>query len=273
MSARDEDPGFAVRLAAWEVIRHGGHAPLRELDRAADYHDLDARDRALLRQLLATTYRRLGTLRALVDHFARRKPKPELATCLHLGLAQIFFLDRVPDHAAVSTTVDATNAVLDIGRGRFVNAVLRSAIRARCEGQSGDPRRDIPLTNWHLDEPFLRDPEESPFLWVEDALSMPSSLAKTWNNRFGDERMRRMATDALSEPPLSVQVTGDDPESVLIELQIEDLEPLAVDGSSLLFEPSATGAVVESESFQRGEITIQGGTANRAARLVEAQEA
>ncbi|QDU64954.1 transcription antitermination factor NusB [Engelhardtia mirabilis] len=273
MTRRDDDPGFKVRLAAWEVMRYGGTAPLRELNRIAAQHELEDRDRALLRNLVATTYRRLGTLRALVDQFAQRKPKPEVATALHLGLAQLFFLDRVPDHAAVSSTVDATNAVLDIARGRFVNAVLRSAIRARREGHCGDPRRDIPLTNWHLDEPFMRDPQgANPLLWVTDALSIPSSLAKAWANRFGDETMRRLATDALREPPLSVQVLDEDLESVLIELQTDDLEPLAVGGHSLLFAPEATGAIVASDLFQRGAITIQGATAARAAALVGAAE-
>lgn len=260
-----------VRLAAWACLRSNAAVPLRELDWIADEFELERRDRALARRIVTTVFRRLGTLRALTQVFAPRRPKPDLAAFVHIGLAQILFLDRVPDHAAVGETVAAANRALDMPRGRFVNAVLRRAIRERCEGASGDPTRDLPLVPWHLAEPFARTPEEHPFLWYEDALSCPSRLAKAWDNRYGAERTRRLAEVSLIEPPISVRVVDGDLDSLAIELDLEDLHPLATSGRTMLFEHNATEALIASEAFGEGRITIQGGTATRAAELVEAQ--
>jgi hypothetical protein len=74
-----------------------------------------------------------------------------------------------------------------------VNAVLRSALRVRASGTSGDPRRDFPLRDVHLTVPVFHDPREHPLLWIEDALSMPVALAKRWVKRYGEERTRALA--------------------------------------------------------------------------------
>ena len=261
-----------VRLVAWHCLRSGAAVPLRELEAIADEFELERRDRALARRLVVTVQRRLGTLRALTGGFATRRPKPDLAAFVHLGLAQLFFLDRVPDHAAVAETVAAANRALDLPRGRFVNALLRRAIRERREGHCGDARRDLPLVPWHLDAPFARDPDEHRFLWFEDALSIPSRLAKAWDNRYGDAVARRLAEVSLIEPPLSVRVVDGDLESLAIELDLDDLHPLASSGRTLLFEHTATEALLASAAFTEGRITIQGGTATRAAELVEARD-
>ena len=165
-----------LRLVAWLVLRRGGDAPLRAVNEAADHFELDARDRGLLRHLVGVEVRRRGTLRAILLRLAHRPPKTDLAAHLRLGLAQLFFLDRVPDHAAVSETVRAVTDTLGQAKGRTANAVLRSAIALRRDGASDDPRQDLPDCQYHLAEPIFRDPEQHPLLWAEDALSMPSTM-------------------------------------------------------------------------------------------------
>ena len=56
--------------------------------------------------------------------------------------------------AAVSETVRAAADALGLSKARYVNAVLRAAIRARRKGSSGDPRRDLVGRALHLDELF-----------------------------------------------------------------------------------------------------------------------
>lgn len=256
-----------ARWTAWQVLRSGSPTPLREVDRYAAAAGLDARDRALARRLVGTELRRRGTLRALLAAFATGKPAADVTAHLRLGLAQIFFLDQVPDHAAVSETVSAVLASCGPGKGRYANAVLREALRARGQGPSGDPRRDIVGRDWHVDRSVFRDPETHPLLWAEDALSMPAPLVKRWVARLGTERAHELARLALEEAPLSVRsVAGDATDELLEGLAWTPGRHRSI----ALLDAADTGALLASAAFVEGRLAVQGETALRAAELVGA---
>jgi len=120
-----------TRVAAWNVLRSGSNTPMREVDRVAREHELDPRDRALLRRIVGTEVRRRGTLRALVNKFAHRHSSPNFVAHLHLGLIQLYFMDRVPPHAAVGETVGAVRDTLGTSKVKAANGILRAAQRAR----------------------------------------------------------------------------------------------------------------------------------------------
>ncbi|MEW6071350.1 MAG: transcription antitermination factor NusB [Planctomycetota bacterium] len=261
------------RIAAWSVLRAGHPAPLREVARACAARGLDERDAALVRRLVGTEVRRRGTLRALVRAFVRGKPKPDLAAHLHLGLVQIFFLDRIPDHAAVAETVAAVDETLGRGKVRVVNAALRSAIRARRAGAAGDPRRDLVDRDLRLTRPVFRAPATHPFLWMEDAFSLPAALAKRWERRHGRERTVALARTFLAEPPLAVRGVGIDREEARALLAALGADPAAGFHPRVLRVAAAhTAAVTGSDAFRAGRLTVQGETALAAAELVEARE-
>lgn len=262
---------MSARLAALEILRSGSELPLREVEGAARRHGLDGRDRALLRRLVGSEVRYRGTLLALVHRFARGKPSPDLSALLRLGFTQIFLMDRIPDHAAVSETVAATVEVLGLSKGRYVNAVLREALRERREGSSGDPRRDLVGRPWHLSEPLFRDPDEHPLLWAEDALNLPAPLMKAWEKRMGREPAWALARDLLDEAPLSLRCLGP---RVELGAELAALDVPARPGAHpaiLLADAEHTEAVLASPAFQAGRLTAQGETALRAAELVEAR--
>jgi len=266
------------RLTAWKILRSGSDTPLREVDRAARDADLDPRDRGLLRALLGTEVRRRGTLRALLAHFGRGRPNPELSAHLRIGFVQLFFLDQIPDHAAVSETVRGVHDTLGQSKARYANAVLRAAIRARRPGHIGDPRCDLVRRDVHLTEPVFRDPIEHPLLWTEDALSIPAVLMKRWNKRYGSERAQALAMTFLEPPPLSVRVIGAteaDPaptEDAAAEMREQGLDPTPGSHPAILLLPlAAAEPLISSPAFHDGRLTLQGETALRAAELVEAQ--
>jgi 16S rRNA (cytosine967-C5)-methyltransferase len=262
-----------IRHAAFEVLRQGGGLPSRAIDQAAERHGLEGRDLALLRLLLRTLWRRLGSLRAVAAEVARGKPSADISACLHIGLTQLLFLDRVPEHAAVSETVQVANDFLGLAKGRFVNACLREALRRLERRRSGDPRRDFVGRELSWKELLFRDPEQHPLLWAEDALSMPAAIQRGWVQRFGREEAERLARLALEEPPLSVRARGQDPEALLLELELEaeELRPLAVRGGLWLFAPEARAVLLRTPAFSAGRLTVQGESAWRAALLLEAQ--
>ncbi|MBX3569691.1 MAG: RsmB/NOP family class I SAM-dependent RNA methyltransferase [Rhizobiaceae bacterium] len=140
-------PGLAARKAATRLLAAvvDAHTPLDGLTDNEHGHPqymaLEARDRALVRAILATALRFRRSIEALIG--ARlRTPLPAnastLSHILHVGAAQILHLD-VPDSAAVDLAV--THAKSDPRTLRFaalVNAVLRAVARAKHE-----PRPDV----------------------------------------------------------------------------------------------------------------------------------
>jgi len=261
-----------TRRLAWEILRSGDPFPTRRVGPAARAHGLDARERGFLRRLVAGEVRRRGTLAALVRHFARGRPNSDLAAHLRLGLLQLFFLDQVPDHAAVSETVGAAADTLGRSKAPYVNAVLRAALRARCAGHSGDPRRDLVGRELHLAEPVFRDPREHPLLWAEDALSMPAGILGPWVARFGREKAEELARAALEEPALSIRCAHGEREELRIELAAAlDLDPLSGRHEAILLVPArATEVLLESAAFREGRVTVQGEGALRCAELCAA---
>jgi 16S rRNA (cytosine967-C5)-methyltransferase len=261
------------RRTAWELLRSGSPTPLRDVESAANARGLDARDRGLVRRLVATEIRRRGTLRALSRSLAARPPAPDLAAHVHLGLVQAFFLDRIPDHALVSETLRAVHDTLGPSKVRFVNAVLREALRLRKEGASGDSRRDLPGRPLHLLRPVFHDPAQHPLLWAEDALSLPAPLYKRWVARLGEATARALALQALDEAPLSLRaVRAEERDALHAELESLGASPRpGRHGAVLLVASDQSERVLNSTPFVEGRLTVQGESALRAAEALEAR--
>ncbi len=93
---------------------------------------LEPRDAAFATELTYGTLRGQGTYDAVLARCVDRplvEVDPPVLDVLRLGAHQLLAM-RVPDHAAVSATVELARAELGDGRGRFVNAVLRRVARA-----------------------------------------------------------------------------------------------------------------------------------------------
>src|SRR5262249_34233385 len=160
-----EGPGFAVRRVAADmldgVLRR--HRALDELlNSTGEFVGLATRDRALVRILVATVLRRLGTLRHLVGLFLDRglpAQAPRVENALLIGAAQILFLN-VPDHAAVDLSVQLVQADRRAaGFAGLINAVLRRGGRggaARLAALHKPPPHHPPLPLQRL-PPAYRD--------------------------------------------------------------------------------------------------------------------
>jgi 16S rRNA (cytosine967-C5)-methyltransferase len=88
---------------------------------------LSGRDAAFATELTYGTLRAVGTLDMIIEVAAEREVSridPPARDALRLGAYQLLYL-RVPDHAAVSSTVDLVRVVAGTGATGFANAVLR----------------------------------------------------------------------------------------------------------------------------------------------------
>ena len=159
-----------ARQAAYTVLRRVFEDDAwadRALRGEAERLDLDARDLALATRLAYGAVQRKATLDHVIVTLARRpleRLEPAVVAALRLGIFQLVYLDRVPDHAAVSEAVELAKADSRGGAG-LVNAVLRRAAR-EAEGLVGALPDDTP------EQAALR-------------LSHPEWIARLWWDKLG----------------------------------------------------------------------------------------
>jgi 16S rRNA (cytosine967-C5)-methyltransferase len=130
-------------------------------------------DRGLCQELVYGVVRWQATLDWLIAQKTnRRAQKAGLQNLLRLGLYQIFWLDRIPDHAAVHETVELAKRNGFGPQAGFVNAILRGFLReADATKKSLDQLKAAQLALGH---------------------SHPEWLVERWQKRWADERTRQL---------------------------------------------------------------------------------
>ena len=186
-----EVPGLAARRIAADIldgVLHKHRTLDEQLDGAAAHPGLKTlsdRDRALMRRLVATILRRLGTLGHLLSRLLDRgvpTDAPRAQSALLIGAAQILWMD-VPDHAAVDLSVRLVQSDRRAAKyAGLVNAVLRRCAR---EGQ--------PL----IDEVKAK------------TLDIPEWLLARWIAHYGETVARDIALAISHEPSLDITVKSD----------------------------------------------------------------
>ena len=186
-------------------------------------------------------------LQYFVKSLVKKMPALEVCTVLKMGLFQMFFMD-VPDHAAVSTSVELAKAAnLGEGSARLVNAVLHAARR------SGPPA--LPLQRVRR---------------VSIENSVPEWLVRRWFDIYGADRAETLAKSTLERPSEWLRVN-------LQKTTVEDLAAkLFVGVHSVLFdryiqvpEGAKLKPILESQAFADGEFSLQNPAAYEVVKLLE----
>lgn len=156
------------------------------LDAVLRREELSSADRGLLTVLVYGTIERKLTLDYQITALASRsaeKIDPETRNLLRLGLYQLTYLGRVPDHAAVHETVELAPRRT---KG-FVNAILRAFLR-------GEKKLALP------------NEEKEPIDYLSVKYSFLPALCEIFVERFGMERTEAMLEAFNRQPPLTLRV-------------------------------------------------------------------
>jgi 16S rRNA (cytosine967-C5)-methyltransferase len=171
------NPELAARRVAIALLQ-GGLAQRGGFDEAMTrppFTDLPPRERAWVRGLAATAFRRLGSIDAALAGKLAKPPPPEVTAILRIGAAQLLFRDT-PAFAAVATSVELatdTNATRPF-KG-LINAVLRGLARGGVPAQS--PEADLPP-------------------WI----------AARWRAAYGEEATAALAARLAEDPPTDLSL-------------------------------------------------------------------
>jgi len=203
-----------VREIAARIVREveSGEAARTRLDKV---EGLDARDRALLTELVYGTVRHRETLEHLLSAVSSRgldEVDPDAIPVLLVAAYQLVFLDHVAAGVAVSEAVESIRARHVKG---FVNGVLRGLGRLVLSRQVDDRAPDAIPSNRRLPgrergwvilrEDVFPDAAKAPREWLELATSHPRGLVARWLERFGFEKTLEVCRAGNAPPPLCVR--------------------------------------------------------------------
>jgi 16S rRNA (cytosine967-C5)-methyltransferase len=240
--------------------RAGGEFTETLLERALAVASLSSADRGLCHELVFGVVRWQATLDWLIAQKTQGRPqKPGLQDLLRLGLYQIFWLDRIPDHAAVHETVEMAKRAGFGPQSGFVNAVLRGFLResAATKALLADLRRgeENPET------------EDSSVKTLNARLaigwSQPEWLVARWRERWGEDRLRSLLewNNAPAKVYARVNTLRTDAGKLVEQWRAEDVDYdfLTRDwtGENLVFELKSHPPLTTLESFRQGGFYIQ----------------
>ncbi len=216
------------RRCAFAVVRRvfedGSYAD-RAFRTEADRLGLEGRDRAFAMRLAYGTVQRRLTLDWLIGRLSGRPPErldPPVLAALRIGLYQLLFMDGVPDHAAVTESVELAKRAGGAGF-RLVNAVLRRATREAgplLAGLSDATPPDAALKHSH-----------------------PQWIAELWWSALGEQEARSLMARDNEAPESAVRANH------LRATTAEVIEALAGAGVEAEADPLLDEAVVLREPF------------------------
>jgi len=156
-------------------------------------HSLSVRDTAFVKELVFGVYRN----KILLDTVIRRNSKLRLKkidarvlNLLRMGVYQIYFMDKVPSHAAVSETVTLVKRVAGGKTPGFANAVLRAVLREK------EKNGQIDLSLYKND--FVK--------YLSICYSYPQALTEFFVKTFGEKRAESLLKSGNATPPLCIRV-------------------------------------------------------------------
>lgn len=206
---------------------------------------LSSRDVAFVKELCYGVLQWKLRLDATISRFSTVKLKklsPYVLSILRLGLYQLFFMDKIPESAAVNESVKLAGRYAKQSRG-FVNAILRRA------AQNG---------------------EQLPEGMSDEALSVryshPVDLVNWMRKQFGDEKALRLLEENNQAPPLFVRtnILRTNRDSLLAILQQQEAEAMPGFWSDTAVCFSG-GGVRQLPAYREGLFTVQDQSAQLAA--------
>jgi 16S rRNA (cytosine967-C5)-methyltransferase len=229
------------------------------VDRLLGKFQLTGVDRNFFTELVHGIVRRKRTLDAIIDRLAKQpaeRQPPNLKQLLRLGLYQLRYLDRVPDSAAVNTTVDLAKASGLGGLTGVVNGILRQYIRLQAAGREV---LDLPV------EPIER---------LGILYSFPDWTIAHWLTQLGEIETEQLC-QAFNQVPnidLRANLLKIDRAKLIETFQTAGIAaiPLPYVSQGLQFTESV-GAIDRLPGYHEGWWTIQDASAQLVTQLLDPQ--
>jgi 16S rRNA (cytosine967-C5)-methyltransferase len=229
--------GHSRRIAYDVLLRvaDGAYSDMA-LDAALNHSTLEQRDKRLVTELVYGVLRLRGRIDFALTQFCDRpltRLQAEVLWLLRLGAYQLLELDRVPDHAAVNSTIELAKELQQDSATGFINAVLRSLIRERNQIPWPDPgqiknylQHECSLPVW-LSKEIMRQMPNHDARLLGESLKQPPPLSLRVNTLKID---RAAYLDKLQACGHEVRIGDYAPEAVMVERRGEQPLPGNAEG-------------------------------------------
>lgn len=245
-----------LAFIALREVHKGAYVDIA-LDKVLRKANLPDTDRRLVTELVYGCTRRQRTLDAFIDQLGKKKshqqPK-DLRTILHLGLYQLQYQQRIPESAAVNTTVQLARENGFSGLTGFVNGLLRQYIRQEKKEagvQSSEPIERLGIL-----------------------YSFPNWMIQVWVEQFGLAQTEQLCLWMNKTPAIDLRVN-------LLCTSVEQVEAAltsaGVASQRLPHLPQAlrlmshAGAIQNLPGYNEGWWTVQDSSAQLVSHLLDPQ--
>ncbi len=220
---------------------------------------LDERDRAFVNNLVQGVLRWRLRLDRIIGQFSSvplKRIDEDVLNILRIACCQIFFMDRVPESAAVNEAVNLARA----GKRpphviSFVNGVLRAICRGRDEVEFPDRQRE-------------------PVQYLSVFYSYPGWLAEKWMRELGEEFAEGLFSAQNTFPDINIRTNTlrTSREALIESLGREGIEavPLSLAPQGIVLK-GFRGRVDSMAAFRDGLFQVQDQAAQIASHLLSPQ--
>ena len=177
----------------------------------------------------------------------------EIAVILRMGLYQIFFMDSVPNSAAVNESVKLCHENRLSSASGFVNGILRAA----SEGEAKLP-----------------NPKKSKSKFYSVMYSCPESIVRMWRHSYGDEMAKEILMSLEGRPPMNARVNTLKTSAESLKKSFEE-SGIAVEYSDCTencLKLSNTGSIESLVQYREGLFHIQDTASQLCCKMLEAEE-
>lgn len=209
-------------------------------DTLDSYLYLDKSSRGFITRLYEGSIEKRLYLDFIIDGYSKtpvKKMKPIIMLLLEISVYQLFFMDRVPDSAAINEAVKLAKKRGLTGLSGFVNGVLRNIARNKENIALPDKNKDL-------------------IKYLEIKYSTPKAVVEHFINDYGSEKTEEILEAFEEKRPLVARATKNreelikklDAEGVRVSTDTifpESLKILELDSLSYL------------ESFEEGDFVLQ----------------
>ena len=224
-------------------IENGAHSDIAIRETLSKHQFLPKQERAFITRVAEGTLEYRLQLDYIIDFYSNisvEKMKLPIRAILRSAVYQIFYMDSVPDSAAVNEAVHLAQKKGFFNLKSFVNGVLRSIVREK--DKITWPLRDI-----------------NPVRHLSVRYSVPEDLVREWIDTYGETVTETMLKAFLTERPVTVRCRTYPWDPVLTRKSLEEQGVKVEKGPYLpyAFRISGYDHLRTLDAFVKGKIQVQ----------------